>query len=91
MLIPLTYYRPERAPDGEGGYTETMGDGQTVYGALEVHETRVTATVRASGPLQVADILEAGGACYEVVGFTEAGRSGYRAALLEKRDRPVHT
>lgn len=89
MLIPLTYYRPTRTPDDEGGWTPALGDGSLVYGALKVHEDRLTATVRAEGPLQVGDILLAGGAYYTVVGFSDAGRAGYRAALLEKRDRPT--
>jgi len=90
MLNPMTYYRPTRTSDGERGFTEALGDGSLVYGAMEYHETELTATVRRNGPLQVGDILEADGEYYTVMGFVTSPRAGYRRAILEKRDRPTH-
>jgi len=89
MLKALRYYRPTRTPDGEGGWTTTLGEAQTVYAALAVHDAEVTATVRSSTPLRVGDLLEAGGALYEVVGFVDSGRTRYVQAMLQKRDRPT--
>lgn len=90
MLIPLRRHTPTRTADGEGGYTETLGEATTFYGALQTHDTRVTVTVRDGSALSLGDIVLAGGAYYTVIGFTGTGRAGYKAALVEKRDRPAH-
>ena len=51
-------YRPSRTEDGQGGFTETTGDGAVFYGSLEIHEEMTTIEdVDAYEDVQVGDVL----------------------------------
>jgi len=54
---PFIRNRMTRTPDGEGGFTETVGDSTTIYLALEVHQNRLTALVRREDDVKIGDQL----------------------------------
>lgn len=55
---PVTVYRPVRASDGAGGFTEAMGDGRTVYGSLQIDESAVSMVIEASEDVARDDLVE---------------------------------
>lgn len=90
---PLTRYRPTRAPDGAGGYTETLANAITIYGALHIHADKVTAIIDALEDVQVGDVLgvnESGAEVRYRITHTERMLTTiFRKLSLQKIDRPI--
>jgi uncharacterized protein (DUF736 family) len=87
---PLTRYRPTPAQDGQGGWTETLGTGTTIYAALKFHENTTTATVDAFEDIAPGDIVAtADAAQYRVSVVTQTPGARWKTLQLERRQRPV--
>ena len=55
---PITRYRPIKVSDDQGGSTETLAAGVTVFGDLRVHKGRTSFIVDANEDISKEDILE---------------------------------
>lgn len=91
---PVARYRPTRTPDGEGGFTEALGTGLTVYGTIEFHSDKTSLLLDAEEDVLVGDIIGVSDdgrpeARYRVTISKRLGGTRYRTLTLERLDRPI--
>ena len=86
----ITRYRPTKIADGEGGFTETLGTGLTIFGAWRIHENHVASTVDNSEDVLVSDILLSDdGAKYRVELATQIPGTSWMQLSLSRLERPI--
>jgi hypothetical protein len=86
---PITRYRPTRTPDGEGGFTETLGAAFTVYGSIQTHADKTELIAEIHESIEVGDILVADGAKYRVLGGQAVLGTRKKSYKLERVERPI--
>lgn len=59
ILRPHDHHRPSRTSDGEGGFTESLGAANTLYGAIELYEDKPTMIVRREADVKIGDVIVA--------------------------------
>ena len=87
---PITLYRPTKAPDGEGGWTETLAGAVVVYAALEEHDNKIAAVIEANEDVAAGDILDVDNAQYRVIGLHHVAGTGWKKLDLERTERPIN-
>lgn len=87
---PVSRYRPTRAADGEGGFTETLGAATTIYGAIELHKNETVLICEQHDDIQTGDIIAAEGANYRVTPKIERVMlSRMKRVGLERMEKPI--
>lgn len=88
---PLTRYRPTKTKDDEGGFTEALGTGITLYATCRIHDNKIKALVDPQDDVIVEDIVvEASGAKYRVIDTQYLEGTRHRELTLERMDRPIN-
>jgi len=85
----LQLYRPTRTSDGEGGWTDTLGEATALYGAVQIHESEIRISHRYGDDLHVEDIIDAGNAYYRIVALVSATEAPWQMAIAERTERPI--
>jgi len=88
-LGAMSRYRPARATDGAGGFTEAAGTPVDFYGAVQIHNGEPVLTFRHGGPLLPLDLIETDGAFYRVLAILGPLGAPYRTATIERISRPI--
>jgi hypothetical protein len=89
-FYPYKIYTPTRVTDNMGGYSEVLGSGRVVWGALIVHKNITSLTIDAFEAAQIDDIIDT--AVKEYYRVTEIHRKkegGLKALILSRVDRPI--
>lgn len=91
MMRAMTRYRPAKTADGEGGYTETLGTGVTVYGGMSIDDDEVTLVYPEAQDIVVNDIIAApDGDDYRVMRLIGPTGASKARARLERIERPIN-
>lgn len=91
---PVSRYRPLRAPDGEGGFSETLGIATTVYGVIEFHSDKTYLMIESFEDVLVGDIVGVSDdgrpeGRYRVTQSARLGATRWRKLALERMERPI--
>jgi hypothetical protein len=95
LPYPMNRYRPTRAPDGDGGFTETLGTPAVVFGIVEANKSSTTALFDMYEDVKIGDILgvtpeEASAeALYRVKTSARVLDTTAKELSIERMDRPV--
>lgn len=89
LKFPVTHYRPTRASDNEGGFTETLGSGQTVYGSLPLHNSKIVFICDMHEDVIVGDLIVSENASYRVQGKERVMGTRHSRFELERVERPI--
>jgi hypothetical protein len=87
---PTLRYRPTRTPDGEGGFTETLGASVTIYGAIELHKNKTVLICEIHDDVDTGDVIVAEGGRYRVTQEIErVMMSRLKRVGIERMERPI--
>ncbi|MCX7805040.1 MAG: hypothetical protein N3A38_07590 [Planctomycetota bacterium] len=91
---PVLRYRPARESDGAGGFDETPGTAETIYGAIQIHRSRISMLCDADEDVLPGDLIEAAEGAGAAGSYRVTARvvvPGTRSAVLEleRLDRPI--
>lgn len=89
VKFPCSKYRPTRAADGEGGFTETLGSASTLYGATKTHNNRVLFICDMHEDVEVGDLIVIESARYRVADVERTQGTRQKQCGLERVDRPI--
>jgi hypothetical protein len=86
---PITLYRPSKADSGRGTFTETLADGRTIYGTIEVHDAETMLIVSRFTDVLPEDQIVADGALYRVSGSFWTMQATHKRIPLVRIERPI--
>lgn len=89
MLTPYTKKRPTRTPDGQGGFTESLPAGGTIYGAVRYQDSRMTMVSRRETDVVKGDFIVIDSEDYRVTDIDQQDGSDFKTVHLEKVAQPT--
>jgi len=89
LKFPITRYRPAKTADGEGGFTEVLGAGITIYGIIQIHQNKTSLLCDPNEDVKVNDVLVAATAQYRAGGSMLVPGTRWRSVELERIERPI--
>jgi len=89
LKFPVTRYRPTLASDNEGGFTETLGSGLTVYGSLPLHNNKIVFICDMHEDVIVGDVIVAEDARYRVADSERVMGTRQKRCGLDRVERPI--
>ena len=90
FTAPFTIYRPIRATDGQGGFTESPGTGRTIYLTVRLHDNALQALVDKNEDVKTDDIIaDDAGAHYRVGSWHFVPGTRGKQIDLSRMERPI--
>ncbi len=95
LPYPFNRYRPTRVPDGDGGFSETLGTATVLFGILEANKTQITMIVELYEDVKINDIVgiipedTSTETFYRVIDANRVLDTTKREVNLTRIDRPV--
>ncbi len=89
MCHPLERFRPTKVDDGEGGFTETLGDAVTLYGDIRIHKGETTVIHSRHSDVKPEDIVRIADGLYRVKRVDRNLSSPKAVSTLVRVKRPI--
>ena len=83
-------YRPTSVSDDEGGFTDSLGVGVSLWCAVEIYQGEALLSFRNEEDVKPGDIIGYGETYYRVRSIVGNQRGPYKSASIEKIARPIH-